>query len=149
MQSVEKLNCNVSPFYLTIGVKMSDEKWRKFGQFLKSEREKAEVPQTIVAKKADIHVVQLSRIENGHSGARRETIQDIVKAINESCVNGHKVNLGEILNKAGFTSAADPVIPEELAIMDYDGFDKGDLKDIAEYIAFKRAQKLKELEAEK
>ena len=37
------------------------------------------------------------------------------------------------------------VLPHELAIMDYDGFDDEDLEDIAEYVNFKRLQKEKKL----
>jgi transcriptional regulator with XRE-family HTH domain len=80
---------------------MTEEEWQAFGAWLKHQRELAEVPQVAVAKKANIHVVQLSRIENGHSGVKRDNLVLLVDAINE-LTKGHTINKDEALKKAGF-----------------------------------------------
>jgi transcriptional regulator with XRE-family HTH domain len=80
---------------------MTEEEWQAFGAWLKHQRELADVPQVAVAKKANIHVVQLSRIENGHSGVKRDNLVLLVDAINE-LTKGHTINKDEALKKAGF-----------------------------------------------
>ncbi|MGD9564484.1 MAG: helix-turn-helix domain-containing protein [Pyrinomonadaceae bacterium] len=85
---------------------MSENRWKAFGSWLQLERERAEVSQADVAAKANIHVIQLSRIENGHSGLKRETLERIVKAINDQSASWD-IDLDEALNRAGFASALD------------------------------------------
>jgi transcriptional regulator with XRE-family HTH domain len=80
---------------------MTEEEWQAFGAWLKHQRELASVPQNAAAKKANIHVVQLSRIENGHSGVKRDNLVLIVDAIN-GLSKGHIINKDEALKKAGF-----------------------------------------------
>ena len=92
---------------------MTDHDRQAFGAWLQRERELAEVSQTQVATAADIHVVQLSRIENGHSGVKRDTLKSLIDAINAKST-GHKISLRVAFNKAGFA------IPEDLE-MDEDG----------------------------
>jgi len=104
MNLPKKLNCNANAIYLTINVNMTEEKWRKFGQFLREEMQKARVKHKEVASKAGIDPIHLSRLVNGHSGAKSNTITDIVNAINELSKSGYKVNLELTLNKAGFTT---------------------------------------------
>ena len=53
-----------------------------------------------------------------------------------------KISENEILSAMNYL-ADGKVLPSELAIIDYDGFDEQDLEEIAEYINFKRAQKEK------
>jgi transcriptional regulator with XRE-family HTH domain len=72
----------------------SDQHWREFGLWLKRERERAGLTQREVAGKVKIHPVQLSRIENGDSGTRRETVFALAAAIG--------FDLREGLRKAGF-----------------------------------------------
>jgi transcriptional regulator with XRE-family HTH domain len=88
---------------LTFNV-MSQSIWNTFGPWIQSERELAGVSQQKVASKADIHVIQVSRIENGHSGIKRETLERLVNAINELS-DGYKVDLNEALRRAGYASA--------------------------------------------
>lgn len=103
MIAVEKLNCNVNAVWLTMDVNMTDEdKRRKAGKYLQQEREKTGVPQATVAEKVGIHVVQLSRIENGHSGARRNTIKEIVGVINKHSETGYQIDVDEMLLKFGY-----------------------------------------------
>ena len=72
------------------------------------------------------------------SGTKRETVIELAKAVN--------ADIAETLNKAGFDvpktekSQSGPILPRELAIMDFDGFDDQDLKEIADFINFKRSQ---------
>ena len=82
------------------------DRWEEFGEWLSTERGKAEVTQKLVAIKAAISPVQLNRIENGNSGVKRQTVIDIVEAINDHSVSGYKVNLEEALNRAGFATGA-------------------------------------------
>lgn len=88
---------------ITSVVNMTETFWETFGAWLKAEREKADVSQGKVSKKADIHVVQISRIENGRSGAKRETIIQIVNAINDLSEK-YKINIDDALKRAGFFS---------------------------------------------
>jgi transcriptional regulator with XRE-family HTH domain len=59
---------------------MTEEEWQAFGAWIQHQRELAGVSQTAAAKKAGIHVVQLSRIENGHSGIKRDNLVLLVDA---------------------------------------------------------------------
>lgn len=58
-----------------------------------------------VATRADVHVTQISRIENGRSGVKMDTLERIVNAINSLSVTGHQINLEAAFNEAGFTRA--------------------------------------------
>lgn len=140
MQIIKNTNCNVKLAYITINVNMTEEMWRNFGIWLKSERRKTGLTQEKVAEKSEIHVVQISRIENGHSGAKRQTVIDVVEATNKYSETGYKIDVNEALSRAGFASDA-PVLPEPIKVSDFDGFDPNDLKDIKEYIKFKKSQK--------
>lgn len=93
---------------------MAKDRWEEFGEWLAGERAKAEVAQKLVAIKATISPIQLSRIENGNSGVKRQTVIDIVEAINDHSVSGYKVNLSEALNRAGFSSGY-PLKPQNVA----------------------------------
>ncbi len=100
-----QLNCNVNVVYLTMGVKMAvKDRWEEFGEWLAEERGKAGVAQKLVAIKAAISPVQLNRIEKGNSGAKRQTVIDIVEAINDHSSTAHRLDLEEALNRAGFAS---------------------------------------------
>jgi transcriptional regulator with XRE-family HTH domain len=60
-----------------------------------------------------------------------------------------KITEIEILATIGYSSDGALVLPEEIKVMDFDGFDKEDLKDIAEFIKFKRMQKGLNIEPKK
>lgn len=79
MRNFSIFNCNVNPAFLTF-----------------------------VAIKAAISPIQLNRIEKGNSGVKRQTIIDIVEAINDHSPNGYTVNIEEALNKAGFSIGSKP-----------------------------------------
>jgi transcriptional regulator with XRE-family HTH domain len=103
MLNFSELNCNVNRPYLTMDVKMAtDERWEIFGKWFQAEREKTGVSQKVAAAKAPVHVVQLSRIETGKSGVKRETLIELVEAINKISVTGYQININETLPKAGF-----------------------------------------------
>ncbi len=87
---------------ITSDVNMAnDGKWLAFGTWLQRERELAEVSQADAAKATPIHVIQLSRIENGHSGVKAGTLESLVEAINKQST-GHKVDIEIAFRKAGF-----------------------------------------------
>lgn len=131
----KKLNCNANPFCLTINVKMTDEeRVRKFGLWLADNREKAGLAQKFVAEKADVNPVQLSRIENGHSGARKQTVIDIVDSINKYSKTGHRVNKDEALNLAGFFTNSSGFI-------DTSGLDENDKDKVKSFVEFLKTQK--------
>lgn len=115
MKSSEILNCNVMSVSLTSLVKVSEQLWAQFGAWFKQQREIAGLTQEQVRKKANIHVVQLSRIENGHSGAKRETVIGLVNAVN-SLSKSHKIDLKLALNQAGFDA---PIEPTDEQVNDY------------------------------
>lgn len=73
--------------------------WREFGQWIKQCRENAKLSnpsltQERVAQKAGISVVQLSRIENGESGTKRDTIIALARVIG--------ISEAEAMDRAGF-----------------------------------------------
>lgn len=69
------------------------------------------------------------------SQPKRETVIKLALALNK--------DVNEALLLAGYAPTNAGTLPEELQMMDYDGFDADDIKDIAEYIEFKRAKKEK------
>jgi transcriptional regulator with XRE-family HTH domain len=82
---------------------MTEAEWQAFGAWFQDQRELAGVSQTQAAKAAGVHVVQLSRIENGHSGVKRDNLVGLVDAVN-NLSTGHRINKEEALNKAGFAA---------------------------------------------
>jgi transcriptional regulator with XRE-family HTH domain len=82
---------------------MTEAEWQAFGAWFQHQREQAEVSQVQAAKAANIHVVQLSRIENGHSGVKRDNLINLIDAINRLS-NGYQINKDEALKKAGFAT---------------------------------------------
>ena len=80
---------------------MPENKWLAFGSWFKTERERAGVSQGVVAKNTPIHVIQLSRIENGHSGVKPDTLERLVAAVNKIST-GHRIDLGTAMRRAGF-----------------------------------------------
>lgn len=82
---------------------MTEAEWQAFGAWLQHQRELANVSQVQAAKAANIHVVQLSRIENGHSGIKRDNLVNLIDAINRLS-KGHLINTDEALKKAGFAA---------------------------------------------
>ena len=127
---------------LTSVANMTSDEWQAFGSWLQKERELADVSQAVAAEKAEMHVVHLSKIENGHSGIRRQNLLRLVDTIN-SLSSGHKINKNEALQRAGFASTEDTV-PPELASIGFDDLDKDDLREIADFIRFRKSQKEKE-----
>jgi len=102
------LSCNVTLGYPTINVMPSllpKSHWEEFGAWIRKMRRDAELTQKQVATKAEIHEVQLARIEKGESGTKRETVIAIAKAIG--------IDVSLTLNKAGFATVDTPglVIP--------------------------------------
>jgi transcriptional regulator with XRE-family HTH domain len=93
---------------ITSNAKMPNRIWERFGPWLQAEREATGVSQADAAKAAGLHVVQLSRIENGRSGAKRETVIAVVNAVNKLS-KGHQIELDKALRQAGF--AGDPNTP--------------------------------------
>ena len=84
----------------------------------------------------------LSKLENdkykGKKGQPTRPDKELVIAL----ADVFRANQDYVLNLAGYPTEI-KVLPSELAIIDYDGFDEQDLEEIAEYINFKRAQKEK------
>jgi transcriptional regulator with XRE-family HTH domain len=77
------------------------------GAWLQGQREQANVSQMDAAKRAGIHVIQLSRIENGHSGVKRETLGNLVQAIN-GLSSGWQIDADEAFERFGYAGEALP-----------------------------------------
>ncbi|HEX8367705.1 MAG TPA: helix-turn-helix transcriptional regulator [Pyrinomonadaceae bacterium] len=109
----------------------SAELRRRFGCWLKEQRKAHGITQEFVAAKSDITVTQLSRIENGKSGTRRDTVIQLAQiiGIDESEALRH-------FAPENFASLA-----EELENIPFSEFDKQELKEIADFINFKLSQK--------
>lgn len=89
---------------ITSEVKMNTPIWETFGPWLQAERNRAKVSQEEVARRVGINVVQLSRIENGHSGSKRETVMAIVEAVNDLSKSRYQIDLDEAMKRAGYAS---------------------------------------------
>lgn len=129
---------------------MSKQIWEAFGKWLKTEREKARLSQKEVAKQTPLHIVQLSRIENGHSGAKRQTVIDIVNSIN-ILSTGYQIDLGEALQRAGMGLMYHKPFPEQLADLPFEQFSEVELWKLREIILlelkYKRVEPLKQAQA--
>ena len=112
--------------------KTSEDVKKDFGRFIQQARENSGLSQKYVAGKANLTVTQLSRIENGQSGTKRDTVILLAQVIGIDEVSALKVFSPESF-----------ITPENLGIIGTDDLDEDDLKDIADYINFKRAQKAK------
>lgn len=71
--------------------------WVKFGRWLKSQRQDRRITQQALADGIGMHQVHVSRIENGHSGTKRETVIEIARFL--------ELNVTDTLRRAGFSDA--------------------------------------------
>jgi transcriptional regulator with XRE-family HTH domain len=104
---------------------------QEFGSWLQKQREARGLSQKFVAEKANVTVTQLSRIENGQSGTKRDTVIMLAKIIGISEI--------EALRK--FSPESVPQLPEELENIPFYEFDKQELQEIVAFINFKLSQK--------
>jgi transcriptional regulator with XRE-family HTH domain len=104
---------------------------REFGRWLRQQRESRGVRQKFVAEKSNITVTQLSRIENGQSGTRRDTVIHLAQII----------GIDEIEALRHFAPEGFASLPEELENISFSEFNKQELKEIADFINFKLSQK--------
>ena len=104
---------------------------RRFGRWLKEQRKVRGLTQEFVAEKADITVTQLSRIENGKSGTRRDTVIHLAQII----------GIDETEALKHFAPESFAPLPEELENISFSEFNKQELKEIADFIKFKLSQK--------
>ena len=107
---------------------------RDFGRWLRQQREARGIRQKFVAEKSKITVTQLSRIENGQSGTRRDTVIHLAQIIG--------IDESEALRH--FAPESFLQIPEELENIPFYEFDKQELQEIADFINFKLSLKRKE-----
>jgi transcriptional regulator with XRE-family HTH domain len=111
---------------------------REFGNWLQKERESRGLSQKFVADKAKLTVTQLSRIENGQSGTRRDKVILLAKVI----------GIDEVEALWRFAPESVSRLPEELENIPFDELDKQDLREIADFINFKLFQKRQAHEGE-
>ena len=117
-------------------------KTESFGKKLQKLREAAGLNQSELARRADFSPNYISNLErdispSSKTGKPRPTVEAVdrlAKALN--------VNVNELRLAAGY-APKDAELPIELKVLDFDGLDKDDLKDISEYIQFKKMQKQK------
>jgi transcriptional regulator with XRE-family HTH domain len=109
----------------------STELSRRFGRWLKEQRKARGLTQEFVAEKSDITVTQLSRIENGKSGTRRDTVIQLAQII----------GIDEAKALRHFAPESFAPLPEELENISFSEFTKHELREIADFINFKLAQK--------
>lgn len=103
---------------------------REFGLWLQKKRKTSGMSQRFVAAKAGLTVTQLSRIENGRSGTRRDTVILLAGIIG--------VDETEALGK--YAPESVKRLPEELENIPFSEFNKQELKEIADFIIFKLSQ---------
>lgn len=114
--------------------KSSDDLRVEFGHWLKQQREERGITQKFVAVKSRITTTQLSRIENGHSSTRRDTVILIAQIIG--------IDEREALRH--FAPESFPEVPVELEDIPFSEFNEQELKEIADFITFKLSQKRRE-----
>lgn len=112
---------------------MGKNAWEGFGSWLKRERGKADVSQKMLAEGVPLHMVQISRLENGHSCPKRATVIKIVEAINR-LTSKHKADLEEAMLQAGYTDPRDPSFPRQLSDLPFSAFGEAELWKIREMI---------------
>lgn len=142
----QKLHCNVKPFLYTFDVKMLENERRAFGQWLQSQIQDSGLTQASIVKKMGLTPQQLSRIINGASGTKRETVIDIVNTIN-TMSESYKVDLDDALYRAGYVQAGEqktlPPKLEQLAFT-YDNIPDDDIEQ-ADWIIELAERELKRL----
>lgn len=111
---------------------------REFGLWLQNERKSHGMSQKLVAAKSGLTVTQLSRIENGRSGTRRDTIILLASVIGIDETGA----LGKYAPESGLQ------FPGELENIPFDEFDKDDWREILDFIKFKLLRKQKETSVE-
>ena len=111
--------------------KLSAAQSREFGRWLRQQRRGHGISQKFVAEKSGITVTQLSRIENGRSSTRRDTVIHLARIIG--------INESEALRQ--FAPESFPQFPEELENIPFSEFTKQELREIADFINFKLSQK--------
>jgi transcriptional regulator with XRE-family HTH domain len=87
--------------------RVAQDRWERFGAWLKEKREAGRFSQAGAAKRAGIDRQQWYRIETGKSGTKRETVIAIANALS--------LDVAETLNHAGFSAqdAPEPKTPVE------------------------------------
>ena len=120
-----------------------------FGKWLLRHRKALDFKQEDVATRAGISISYVSTLErdqpNTSTGDSIRPEPDVVENIAKA-VNG---DVAEALAFFGYASReAVKTVRDRIKVSDFDGFDKNDLDDIANYIAYKRALKDKEKERE-
>jgi transcriptional regulator with XRE-family HTH domain len=103
----------------------------EFGRWLKEQRKSRRKTQDYVARKSGITVTQLSRIENGRSSTRHDTVIQLAQIIG--------IDESEALKH--FAPESFLSLPEELENIPFSEFNKQELKEIADFINFKLSQK--------
>lgn len=111
--------------------KSSADLSREFGQWLKEQRRVCGKTQKYTAEKSGITVTQLSRIENGHSNTRRDTVIQLAQIIG--------IDESEALRH--FSPESFSQFPKELENIPFSEFNKDELREIADFINFKLSQK--------
>src|SRR5215213_3622820 len=129
---------NVLTFPVMLTAKPSETLRRDFGNWLQKERESRGLSQKFVADKAKLTVTQLSRIENGQSGTRRDKVILLAKVI----------GIDQIEALWRFAPESITRLPEELENIPFDELNKQDLREIADFINFKLLQKRQAHEGE-
>jgi transcriptional regulator with XRE-family HTH domain len=104
---------------------------REFGLWLQKRRKSGGMSQKFVAGKAHLTITQLSRIENGHSGTRRDTIILLASII----------GIDEIETLGKYAPESFQRFPEELENIPFSEFNKQELQEIVDFINFKLSQK--------
>lgn len=103
----------------------------QFGRWLKEQRKARRKTQEYVAGKSGLTVTQISRIENGRSSTRRDTVIHLARIIG--------INETEALRH--FAPESFPQFPEELENIPFSEFTKQEFREIADFINFKLTQK--------
>jgi transcriptional regulator with XRE-family HTH domain len=118
---------------------------KTFGDWLRDQRKALGLKQDDVAKRAGISVSYVSTLErnqpNTTTGKEIRPEPEIIEAL-------AKAVQGDVSEALAFFRYAPREEVEatraRIVVSDKDGFDEADLQDISEYIAWKKAKKLKE-----
>lgn len=111
-----------------------------FGEWLRNKIKENNISNAELARRIKVSPTYVGNLvrdfspnsKTGKIRASEKVIEAIAKALN--------ADIDEARLAAGY-SPTKSILPHELAVMDYNGFSDQDLKEIAEFIAFKRAQK--------
>lgn len=121
---------------------MPTSNFASFGDWLRAKIKENDISNAELARRVGVSPTYIGNLLRDFSPNSKTGNIRASELVVEAIANALGADIDEARTAAGY-AMKNRVLPSELALMDFDGFDEEDLQDIAEYVAFKRAQKNK------